>query len=83
VCSVGEAFALTSCTRHDRLLSKGQWKLDTGSKLSTVLVSCPTCGKTFPLTGAEVYANGFVSPRVVCPFRCGFDRRVRLDGWRE
>lgn len=56
--------------------------MDSGSKFGTILMNCPDCGKTFPLTNAEVYANGLVSPRAVCPFRCGFDRRVRLDGWR-
>lgn len=77
-----EAHALEHCERHDGLLGKGQWKVDSGSSVGTVLVSCPQCGRVFPIMRYKIMSDGVVIPATTCPFRCSWSALMLLEGWK-
>jgi hypothetical protein len=45
------------------------------------LVSCPVCARILSLSGHTIQDDGKVLPSVVCPFSCGFQDFVSLEGW--
>ncbi len=76
-----QIWVVAKCPTTDGALAKGQWKVDLASVLGAILVCCPDCGRTFPVGRSKVMGTGVVIPEMTCPFRCGFHKLVRLEGW--
>jgi hypothetical protein len=66
---------------HDKA-HRGVWKGGRRDGSRTAIVSCPTCGMSFSLSGHTIKPNGDVNPSLACTaMSCAFHEHVRLVGW--
>lgn len=69
--------------KEDSALGKGTWRLFKGGRRSSVLFSCPRCGKINMLKHT-IRADGVVSLPARClKPGCPFSEIVRLVGWKS
>lgn len=75
---------LSESHRRDGIMRKGEWRAATTpvTQVHSALICCPKCGKLSCLSAHTIDPDGTVTPRLACPFKCGFLDYVKLADWK-